>query len=303
MSKQDSRTDAKATAQLGPLFPEAVPSTVGSNQWSGRSRKGATWTVYRGDALDVLKSLPPDHYAAIVTSPPYFWQRDYGVDGQIGMEGAVKDYVSVLTKCFDEVKRVLKKDGLLFLNLGDTYYSAKGEPKGRDRKNKGRRFGLRLVDQSGLGLPRKTLIGIPWQIALSMIARGWALRSTVIWHRKGAMPEPTAHDRPWRTYEFVFVFSRSPKYYFDRTKLEGSEDVWTISDRPQGNKGIHSAAFPSALVERCLTIGCRPGGLVLDPFAGTGTTLAAALSLGHSCVGIDLNAEYCQFMADRLSRL
>src|SRR5262249_35452979 len=149
-----------------------------------------------------------------VTSPPYFWQRDYKIDGQIGLERTIDGYVNNVVACMKEVKRVLKKDGVLFLNLGDTYYSAKGLPKGDDRKNKARRFGLRAVDTSGLGVPRKTILGLPWRIALAMIADDWVLRAPMIWERHNTLPEPTAKDRPWRTYEFVFLFSKHQKYFF-----------------------------------------------------------------------------------------
>jgi DNA modification methylase len=235
-----------------------------------------------------------------VTSPPYFWQRDYKVDGQIGKESTVEAYIQAVADSMDEVRRVLRDDGVLFLNLGDTYYSAKGQPKGNDPKNRARRFGLRAVDASGLGVPRKTVIGIPWRVALEMISRGWVLRAPIVWHRTKSLPEPTAHDRPWRTYEFVFLFSKTPRYHFDRQGLGGHEDVWTISTRPQSSNGRHSAAFPDALVERCLTIGCKKGGEVLDPFAGSGTVLRVAARLGHPSVGIDLSPDFCNYMVEQL---
>src|SRR5207244_13554109 len=126
-------------------------------------------------------------------------------EGQLGNEPKIDAYVSNLADAMDGVKRVLRSDGLLFLNLGDTYYSAKGQPTGVDRKNGARRFGLRAVDASALGVPRKTIIGIPWRVALEMITRGWTLRSPIVWQRNGSIPEPTARDRPWRTYEMVFI--------------------------------------------------------------------------------------------------
>ena len=203
----------------------------------------------------------------------------------------------------DQARRVLKKDGLLFLNLGDTYYSAKGQPKGNDNKSKSRRFGLRAVDASGLGVPRKTIIGIPWRVALDMITRGWVLRSPIIWRRNGSLPEPTAKDRPWRTYEMVFMFSKSPRYFFSRKELNGEEDIWTISERQTKAKGIHSAAFPDQLVQRCLSIGCPEHGCVLDPFAGSGTVLRVAVESGRSAVGIDLNSNFCEHVVKSLSDL
>ena len=257
--------------------PDPTENPVGLHDWRGHTRNNLSWEVHRGDATNILRGFPSASFNCVVTSPPYYWQRDYQVDGQIGQEKTIEGFVKSVADAMHELHRVLAKDGLLFLNLGDTYYSAKGEPKGIDRKNSARRFGLRAVDASGLGVARKTTIGIPWRVALEMVARGWVLRSPIVWTRAGAIPEPTAKDRPWRTYEMIFMFSKSPRYYFSREALKGQEDVWTISSRRTANGGLHSAAFPDELVQRCLDIGCPPNGRVLDPFAGTGTTLRVAL--------------------------
>ena len=275
----------------------------GLHEWRGHSKEGFSWQIHRGDAQDVLKTIAANSVNCVVTSPPYYWQRDYKVDGQIGLESKIDEFVSSVADTMDQVRRVLAKDGLLFLNLGDTYYSAKGQPKGNDKKSSARRFGLRAVDTSGLGVPRKTTIGIPWRVALEMIKRGWVLRSPIVWTRTGALPEPTAHDRPWRTYEMVFMFSKSPKYYFNRKELGSEEDIWTISSRRKANGGIHSAAFPEELVQRCLNIGCRLGGTVLDPFAGSGTTCTVALQSGRHTVGIDLSERYCDYMVSEMKAL
>ena len=275
----------------------------GLHEWRGHTREGLPWVVHRGDVLQVLATLDENSFDCVVTSPPYYWQRDYEVNGQIGKESTITAYVNTVSDAMDQVKRVLKKDGLLFLNLGDTYYSAKGQPKGNEKKNGARRFGLRAVDASGLGVPRKTAIGIPWRVALEMISRGWTLRSPIVWRREANIPEPTAKDRPWRTYEMVFMFSKTPKYYFKRDKLNNEEDIWTISDRPKNARGIHAAAFPEQLVQKCLDVGCEDAGSVLDPFAGSGTALRVALSSGRSATGIDLNETYCAHMVKELSRL
>jgi DNA modification methylase len=203
----------------------------------------------------------------------------------------------------DEVRRVMRSDALLFLNLGDTYYSGKGEPKGPDRKNRARRFGLRAVDASGLGVPRKTAIGMPWRVALEMISRGWVLRAPIVWQRNGAMPEPTAKDRPWRTYEMVFMFAKSPRYWFNRAALNGVQDVWNISDKRKSNNGLHSAAFPDALVEKCLALGCPDQGEVLDPFGGSGTVLRVAVKSGRPAVAIDVSDEFCAYMVEQMKPL
>jgi len=225
------------------------------------------------------------------------------VPGQIGQEKTIDGFVKNIAESMDQVRRVLTNDGLLFLNLGDTYYSAKGQPKGVDKKSSARRFGLRAVDASGLGVPRKTVIGIPWRVALEMVSRGWILRSPIVWTRKGAIPEPTAKDRPWRTYEMIFMFSKSPRYYFSRAALSRDEDIWTISSRRRSNGGVHAAAYPEELVEKCIKVGCREKGRVLDPFAGTGTTLRVALRLGRGAAGIDMSEEFCDYMVGELRAL
>lgn len=276
---------------------------VGLHEWGGHTREGIPWQVHRGDVITVLSQVPARTFNCVVTSPPYYWQRDYKVEGQIGLEGTISAYVSRLADSMDQVRRVLTNDGVLFLNLGDTYYSAKGQPKGNDKKSRARRFGLRAVDASGLGVPRKTIIGIPWRVALEMVNRGWVLRSPIVWQRDACLPEPTAKDRPWRTYEMIFMFSKSPKYYFDRKKLHGDEDIWKISERPVNARGIHSAAFPDTLVERCLDVGCPDGGAVLDPFAGSGTVLRVSLRSGRPATGIDLSERFCDHIVKELRSL
>lgn len=274
-----------------------IPVLHGQDKWGGHTEAGFAWEVRRGDAASVLSTMESDHFSCVVTSPPYYSQRDYQVDGQIGLEKTISAYVARIVDVFQEVKRVLSPTGVLFLNLGDTYYSGKGQPTGDDRKNGARRFGLRPVDASGLGVPRKTAIGIPWRVALAMIDKGWTLRSPIVWLRDGAIPEPTAHDRPWRTYEMLFLFAKGPQYHFDRSQLHGEEDVWRISKRPRHSKGVHSAAFPDELVKKCLDVGCPPGGKVLDPFAGSGTVLRVALTSSRPAVGIDLSTKFCEHIA------
>ena len=281
-----------------------IDGPVGLYVWKGNSRaRKIPWEVRRGDVRAVLGEFEANRFSCVVTSPPYYCQRDYGIDGQIGLEKTIDEYVRAIADSMDAVKRVLGKNGTLFLNIGDTYYSAKGQPKGDDKKNGARRFGLRAVDASGLGVPRKTAIGIPWRVALAMISRGWILRSPIIWRRTSPIPEPTSKDRPWRTYEMVFLFAKSPRYFFNRDELCGDEDVWTIKNRPKSSNGLHAAAFPDELVRKCLKTGCPPGGEVLDPFAGTGTTLRVAMQSGHPSVGVDLNEEFCNYMVTELSKL
>jgi len=259
------------------------------------------WQLYQGNSKHLLISLPEKSVDCVVTSPPYFSQRDYNVDGQIGMEPSIEEYVSNLRTTFEGISHVLKPSGTVFLNLADTYYSAKGEPRGSDRKHKARRLGKRAVDGPGLGVPRKSQIGIPFRVALSLQQAGWTIRSSVIWVKKTSIPEPSAHDRPWRKYEFVFLLSKNTKYFFNREGLKGEEDVWYIEpDRTSPSRGIHYAPYPRDLVSRCLSCGCPPGGVVLDPFAGGGTTMTVAASIGHPVVGVELNSEFCKVITTSL---
>jgi site-specific DNA-methyltransferase (adenine-specific) len=278
-------------------------TTSGIKFWSGNTQNGIQWDVRKGSVEDTLRDCKDESYHCIVTSPPYYWQRDYETKGQIGLEPTIAEYTKSVCSAMNSVRRVMRKDATLFLNLGDTYYSAKGQPKGKDRKNKARRFGLRAVDASGLGVARKTAIGIPWRVAIAMIDEGWTLRSPIIWYREKAIPEPTAKDRPWRKYETVFMFSKGPKYFFDRAHLNNEEDIWFIPNRAKGSNGLHAAAFPDELVERCLSAGCPAGGRVLDPFAGSGTTLRVAVESDRPASGIDINGKYCSYMTEMLSKL
>lgn len=274
-------------------------------RWSGLAPpRNAAWNLFRADALRVLPLLKWNHYHCVVTSPPYFWQRDYGTPGQVGHEETIEGYVAAIVETMEAVKRVLHATGTLFLNLGDTFYSGKGQPHGQDRKHNGRRMEkLRAVDKSGLGPPQKTLLGMPWRVALAMIDQAWILRSAIIWRREHALPEPSALDRPWRTYEFVFLFVKSRRYHFDRGPLQnlGDEDVWTIESRPQSGRE-HPAAFPRELVQRCLELGNAAAGPVLDPFVGSGTVMWEALAKGMPADGIDINHEYCAALAAALGK-
>jgi len=268
---------------------------------------GYSWEIFNGDALEILKRLPSETFDCIITSPPYFWLRDYGTPGQIGLEDSVEGFVSSICDVMDETQRVMKKTGLLFLNLGDTYYSGKGQSKGIDKKSSKRRFGLRAVDKSGglgIGLEPKSMIGMPWRVSIEMLKRGWTLRSQIIWYRKASLPEAVL-DRPRRSYEPLLMFSKSKKYYFNRKPLEETEqeDMWTIVSRAKSAAGLGTAPYPDELVKRCLDVGCPEKGIILDPFMGSGTTLRAALENGRNAVGIDLNSEFFQFVKKELTEL
>jgi excisionase family DNA binding protein len=292
LDKDTSGSRSHPTVQKGKIQDRS--KTVVSVR-EGNVGEKQSYKIINADVMPGLRSLASEAFHMAVTSPAYFWQRDYEVEGQIGHEATIEEYVHALVEPFTELKRVLRADGTFFLNIGDAYYNAKGKPHGRDRKHSGRQLArevLRAVDGPGLGLPRKSLIGLPWRVALAMQESGWTLRSAIIWERPGNLGEPTAHDRPHRTYEHLFLFSKAPRYFFNRAGLKGEEDIWRIAARPE-NPHSHCAPFPTELVDRCIACGCPDGGLVLDPFLGSGTTAVAALRSGRSVVGIELNPNYC----------
>ena len=200
----------------------------------GKSMGGASWRC-----LSSAKDFDDNSFHCAITSPPYYSQRDYKVNGQIGLEKTIDEYITAVADHMDQLKRVIRNDGTLFLNLGDTYYSAKGQPKGSDRKNSSRRFGLRAVDASGLGVPRKTAIGIPWRVALEMVARGWVLRSPIIWASSRAQcrnqQRKTAHGGPMSIFSYfrshrstisiaksLVTTKMSGQFQHDQTAKEGN---------------------------------------------------------------------------------
>lgn len=267
-----------------------------------------TVTLYHGDALSVLRTLPSASADECVTSPPYFALRDYGVAGQIGIEPTPEEYCARLVEVFREVRRVLTGAGTLWLNVGDTYNTSGGV------NNNGKNPALGKTarpPQLGrlVGLKQKDLIGVPWMLAFALRADGWFLRAENIWHKPNKMPDG-APDRPTVAHEQIFLFSKSAKYYYDReaiTEQAGSSrgkrnrrTVWTVPTT--SFSGAHFAVFPPALIELCIKAGCPEGGTVLDPFSGSGTTLAVADKLRRKAVGIELNSEYCAMHAPRLAR-
>lgn len=257
--------------------------------------------VIIGDARTAMRQLEPASVQCCVTSPPYFWLRDYGVDGQIGHEPDVDSFVSVLADVFDEVKRLLRDDGVLWLNLGDSYYSGNGQPHGTDPKSSSRNFRRQKrspLDVAGLGVPKKSLLGVPWRVALELQRRGWTLRSEIIWCRPTALDEPSVKDRPGRQHEHVFLFSKSRWYSFNRSVLP-EESVWHIAHE-RGMRG-HNAAFPEELARRCILSGSSEGDVILDPFGGSGTTGAVAIRERRNAVLIELNPDYARMAEQRIA--
>jgi site-specific DNA-methyltransferase (cytosine-N4-specific) len=265
-------------------------------------------TVYHGDAVRILKTLPDETFQACVTSPPYWGLRDYGIQGQIGAEPQLSDYIANLVAVFAEVMRVLRSDGTLWLNLGDSYTSGGRTWRQTDKKNRAR--GMDYRPDTPPGLKPKDLIGVPWRVAFALQAAGWYLRSDIIWSKPNALPE-SVKDRPTRIHEYVFLLSKSEKYYYDyeavqeRTKDNGGtrncRSVWSLNTEPFPE--AHFAAFPRALVVPCILAGSGRDASVLDPFFGSGTVGEVAASLRRDFVGVELNDEYIQIAERRLSKV
>lgn len=284
--------------------------------------------ILTGDALEMLRQLPDCCCSTCVTSPPYYGLRNYGENGQIGLEETPSKYIDKLVEVFREVRRVLKGNGTLWLNIGDSY----------------------AVKPTGAA-KRKDLIGIPWLLAFALRADGWYLRADIIWHKPNTMPE-SAKDRPTRAHEYLFLLSKRPDYYYDaeavketavgfgpdnpgrkrgntstfrggnaythnqaidnsakverqshglvpnETGKRNRRSVWTVATRPY--KGAHFATFPEELVRPCILAGSRPGDTVLDPFSGSGTTGAVAIQEGRDYIGIEINPEYIKMSEERL---
>ncbi len=259
-----------------------------------------------GDARQTLLQMPNRHFDCIVTSPPYWGLRDYGVPGQIGAEPTVDDYIADLVSLFREARRTLADDGTLWLNIGDSYTSGGRTWRDADAKNKGRAMDYRAPTPEGL--KSKDLIGVPWRLAFALQTDGWYLRTDIIWNKPNCQPE-SVKDRPTRAHEYVFLFSKSEKYYYDwraimepaadtNKKLKNRRTIWNIKTEPY--PGSHFAVYPKALVRLCIAAGSRQNGRVLDPFFGSGTTGVVCNELGRDCVGIEVNAEYAELARKRL---
>jgi DNA modification methylase len=274
--------------------------------------------VFLGDSLGQLQRFPDECIDTVVTSPPYYQQRDYSGEVQVGLEDTPDNYVRRLVAIFAECRRVLKSSGSLWVVIGDKY--ADGEQ-----------------------------LGMPWRVALALKDDGWILRSDIIWHKPNAMPSPVK-TRPTTDHEYVFFFTKSKEYYYDADAIREPHVTFSENSRMRGgrrhfnqrngtpengkNKGssnlhdgrwdqafhplgrnkrtvwsiplsksrdAHFAVFPEPLVETCIQAGCPAGGVVLDPFLGSGTTAVVAKRLGRNYIGIDCVEEYCQMARRRLA--
>lgn len=256
-----------------------------------------------GDALAVLTNMPPNSVQTVVTSPPYWSLRDYGIAGQVGLETSVYEFIENLADLFDQVHRVLRSDGTLWLNIGDSYTSGNRGWRAPDKKNSARAMNVRPPTPEGL--KSKDLIGVPWRLAFALQDRGWYLRSEVVWRKPNAQPE-SVRDRPTRDHEQVFLFSKSDRYKYDVGAVKGPNDrrlrtVWDIPTQINRDASGHFATYPAELADRCIRITSEIGDVVLDPFLGSGTTALASGALGRRFLGIELHPDYLAMSRRRLT--
>lgn len=279
--------------------------------------------IITADVIDGLNRLPSQYADMCVTSPPYFGLRNYGVDGQIGLEQTPEAYAEKLVKVFRSVRRILKDDGTLWLNIGDSYAGSNGNGtrqskwKTADTYAANYAYSLRkMTGRKDIGYKPKDLIGIPWMVAFALRADGWYLRQDIIWSKPNAMPE-SVKDRCTKSHEYIFLFSKSPHYFFDgeaikepragsrgaygtpQSRLRNKRDVWNVATK--GYSGAHFAAFPPELIRPCILAGSRKGGIVVDPFFGSGTTGVVATEEGREYIGIDINKEYTELAWQRIA--
>ena len=258
-----------------------------------------------GCASESMELLPDRSIQTVVTSPPYWSLRDYEVDRQIGRDDPLNEYLTSIVEIFAQLRRVLTDDGTVWLNVGDAYTSGNRRYRAPDRKNRARAMSVRPVTPQGL--KPKDLIGLPWRLAFALQDAGWWVRSEVIWNKPNAHPE-SVRDRPTKAHETVFLLSKSQDYYYDIDIVRGPNrrrlrTVWDIPTEPQRRNGVgddHPAMMPMTLARRCVAITSRPHDVVLDPYAGSGTTLLAARDLGRAWVGVELNSVFVDLIERRI---
>jgi DNA modification methylase len=297
--------------------------------------------IYQGDCLSILPKIDSESIDACITSPPYYGLRDYGVNGQIGLEETPAEYVKKLVAAFQEIKRVLKNSGTLWLNLGDSYVANGSGQVPQTKSHPG--SGYAGTNRNGkTGLKQKNLIGIPWKVAFALQAEGWILRQDIIWAKPNVMPESVT-DRCTKSHEYIFLLSKSKKYYYDAEAIQEKMAESTIprmNYRRMGNNNkslkkeysvrsieysesekfgfrnkrsvwtvptcpfreSHFATFPEGLITPCILAGCPPGGTTIDPFSGAGTVAHVSKKLGRKSIGIELNPDYIKMSDKRTSQ-
>jgi len=222
------------------------------------------------------------------------------MDEQIGLEPTLPQFINRLVGVFAEVRRVLRDDGIFWLNIGDGYTSGNRGWRAPDKKNPARAMSIR--PDTPEGLKPKDLMGIPWRVALALQDDGWYLRADIVWNKPNAMPE-SVKDRPTRAHEYLFMLTRSERYFYDAKSIveingRNCRSVWSVNTQPFA--GAHFATFPPKLVEPCIRASSRPGDFVLDPFFGSGTVGVVSQELDRRYVGIELNPSYVDIAVERL---
>lgn len=294
------------------LHPQSTPASVFQQESLRREAYFADSRslVFNGDAGKVLQTLANEgmQVDCIVTSPPFYGQRDYGVDGQIGLEEHPRRFIESLVEIFELCRPVLRDTGSLWVNLGDTYWSGKGAHKSGEAKQGARRFGIRPQDLPGDGgwARPKQLLLIPHRFAIAMQDAGWIVRNDNVWIKPNPIPDQV-RDRCSVSHEYVFHMTKERWYYFDRTpvgrigqngKVLPPLDTWVVP--PSRGGGKHRASFSEELVRLPILSTTPKNGIVLDPFCGSGTTVRFAREQGFRSIGIDLNEDYCAETVTRL---
>lgn len=281
-----------------------MPRGVQKSLWNASDPESR---LLQGDSFDVLPTLSAGLIQTCVTSPPYWGLRDYDHPAQIGAESSPEEYVNNLVRLFSEVRRVLRDDGTLWLNVGDGY--ARNGGTGNCGPNAVVGNTKKLIQKRNCkvpdvwGLKDRDLMGLPWRVAFALQEDGWILRSHITWIKKTAMPE-SVRNRPSNATEEVFLFAKSPTYYYDSTAVREAtganlRNYWILGPDPS-SKG-HPAAFPRELAKRCILLGSKEGDFVLDPFGGSGTTALAANETGRKWVVVELNPDYIQTSKRRIA--
>tara|TARA_R110002012_G_scaffold39807_3_gene109829 strand:+ start:32 stop:1039 length:1008 start_codon:yes stop_codon:yes gene_type:complete len=295
------------------------------------------YSILLGDCKKTLTTLPSKSVHCCITSPPYFGLRDYGMDEQIGLEETPNEFIKSLVDVFREVKRVLRNDGTLWINIGDSYCAgSRNTSTIQTMSEKHRGEPLTRRNKATGDIKNKDLIGIPWMLAFALRADGWYLRQDIIWSKPNCMPE-SVKDRCTKSHEYVFLLSKSPQYFYDHAAIKEKSDlklvgkkqkisyhdegslrndgdrvversayrnkrsVWRVSPKPYSE--AHFAVFPPELIEPCILAGCPRDGTVLDPFGGSGTTAGVAIKNGRNAILCELNEEYADLIPQRIKQI